>query len=119
MGTYFAVEMSEELLVHTLLDAFSRHGWLVCHFRPARTAKGWRTAVQGHVGMPDIIAVHPSRGVAFIEAKSSSGRLSHEQRIWGSVLDRLAAIGLVTYLVVRPADWLSGSLDELIGIDGT
>ena len=37
------------------------YGWQVCHFRPAKTARGWRTAIQGHVGAPDIIAARNGR----------------------------------------------------------
>jgi hypothetical protein len=31
-------------------------GWLTAHFRPAKTAHGWRTAVQGDgAGWPDLV----------------------------------------------------------------
>jgi len=55
--------------------------WAVCHFRPARTRTGWRTAIQGHIGFPDIVISR--RGVTlFRELKGPKGSLSPEQRDW-------------------------------------
>ena len=98
-----------------ILDGLMKTGWRACHFRPARTAGGWRTAVQGHVGFPDIIGIHPVRGIVAIECKSDKGRLTDEQNAWKqwfeSVEDRWP--GAVEYRVVRPVDWQNGMLDDL------
>ncbi|MCI0542945.1 MAG: hypothetical protein L0Z49_00695 [Actinobacteria bacterium] len=53
-------------------------GWRVCHFRPATTRDGWRTAVQGHPGFPDLVLARRGR-VVFAELKAA---LSAEQLEW-------------------------------------
>ena len=79
--------------VEELLDA---NRWRWTHFRPARTAKGWRTALSGHKGMADIIATrggHPSGSggrLLFLELKSERGVVEDEQHAW---LDALDAVG--------------------------
>ena len=81
--------------IEQLLDLF---GWRWCHFRPARTAQGWRTAISGYEGFPDYIAVKGKR-LLIAEIKSDKGKLSPEQEVW---LDELAACGQEVYLW-RPA----------------
>lgn len=71
--------------------------WKVCHFRPAKTGRGWRTAIQGDPGCPDIIAA--KRGVVIgAELKVGRGRATPAQIEW------LAAWGLRGYLWY-PRDW--------------
>jgi len=84
----------------TVTDTLRLFGWRYCHFRPARTARGWRTAVSGEVGFPDLCAVRGAR-VEFIELKAEKGRLSQEQATW------LAALGQAGQSVHcwRPSDW--------------
>lgn len=86
--------MSEQQLLDAVIDAAKLGGWRVCHVRPARTVNGWRTAYQGHAGLPDLIL---ARGgvVLLAELKSQEGRVSTEQREW------LAASGGVVW---RPAE---------------
>lgn len=67
-------------------------GWLVCHFRPARTAHGWRTVVQGDgCGWPDLVLV---RGpvLLVVELKTDRGRVS---RARGKSAKRHIGEGLV------------------------
>ena len=40
-----------------LTDALTLFGWRWVHSRPAITAKGWRTALEGSPGFVDILAV--------------------------------------------------------------
>lgn len=77
-------------------------GWHVLHLRPARTAHGWRTPVQGDLGKgwPDLILVRGSRIVA-AEVKSERGRLTAEQ---AEVLGILSVAGVETH-VWKPSDW--------------
>jgi hypothetical protein len=75
-------------------------GWWRVHFRPARTATGWRTPVEGDgKGFPDVILVRER--VIYTEAKSDTGRLRPDQEAW---LARLKAAGQEVYLW-RPRDW--------------
>lgn len=84
-----------ELLAATI-DLAKLQGWMVCHFRPALTRAGWRTAVQGHGGAPDLLLARD--GVAHHwELKSKGGRLTGMQERWISHLPNAR--------VVRPSDW--------------
>lgn len=78
-------------------------GWRVAHFRPARTAHGWRTAVAGDgSGFPDLVLLHPGRReIIARELKATGGKLSREQAQW---LADLEACG-VDSGVWCPDDW--------------
>jgi len=71
-------------------------GWLVAHFRPARTEHGWRTPMQGDKGFPDLVLAR-SGVVLFVELKVKGRRITPGQATWG------AAIG-DQWRVWRPAD---------------
>jgi VRR-NUC domain len=84
--------------------------WRVAHFRPAKTERGWRTAVQGDgVGFPDLVLVRDGR-LVFGELKSASGRVGPEQSVW---LGELGVAGVEVY-VWRPADWSSGAIEAVL-----
>lgn len=92
-----------------VIDAGRKLGWTVAHFRPAKTAKGWRTPVQGDgKGFPDLIMLHPSRGGIAAELKTGSGRLAPEQTAW---LDLFRAAGFRAY-EWRPEQWHSGAIEQ-------
>lgn len=73
--------------------------WFVHHDRPARTKEGWRTAIIGDPGYPDLHIVRAPRSV-FAELKTDSGALTEAQEVW---LLALAACGHEVYLW-RPDD---------------
>ena len=73
------------------------YGWQVCHFRPAKTARGWRTAIQGHAGAPDIIAARNGRVIG-AELKVGRNKPTDDQLLW------LAHWGKDGYLWY-PSDW--------------
>ena len=75
--------------------------WRVAHFRPALTARGYRTPVQGDgAGFPDLVCVRGPRLLA-VELKAEKGRLAPAQLDW---LQRFAAVQSVEAHVWRPAD---------------
>jgi hypothetical protein len=89
-------------------------GWLVAHFRPARTSKGWRTPMTGDPGFPDLVMTRrgtrqgeatpldsPGR-VIFIELKTERGKVSVNQAAW---LDALGDCPGVEVWLWRPRDW--------------
>lgn len=82
--------------VESLLSIFQ---WRWCHFRPARTKHGWTTAMSGHPGFPDYIAVKGERLLA-VEIKSEKGKVTPEQMAW---LDAFQEAGAETFLW-RPSD---------------
>lgn len=78
-------------------------GWLVFHPRPARTSKGWATAIQGDAGYPDLTLVHSvKKRIIIVELKTPKGRTSEPQRRW---LEALEAVPGVEAFLWRPSDW--------------
>jgi hypothetical protein len=93
-------ELTEGDFMTTVIDAARVLGWRVAHFRPARTAHGWRTAVQADgAGFPDLVLVRER--VLFAELKGERPRITRAQRRW---LDALDAAGAEAYFW-RPKDW--------------
>jgi len=91
----------EAEMVDSLIEIAQALGWRVCHFRPARTEKGYRTALQGDAGFPDLVLAR--NGVVHIweckmEHQGFRGRLSPAQRAW---MDALGDKARVLY----PADY--------------
>lgn len=101
--------MTEDQLLDVVIEAAQIFGWLAAHFRPALTARGWRTPVQGDgAGFPDLLLVHPvMRRVLYVELKSERGQLRPDQVRWiASLKDAGERV-----LVWRPADWTSGAIE--------
>lgn len=80
-----------------VIDTARLYGWKVVHYRPARTAHGWTTALTGDKGAPDLILAKGGH-VLLVELKSATGTLTAEQRDW---LKHLGPHGHVW----RPGDW--------------
>lgn len=105
--------MSEDKLLANVIGAMRDLGWRVAHFRPAKTAKGWRTAVQGDgKGFPDVIACRRERMIV-AELKSHRGSTTGDQDIWLSVF---AKAGAEAY-VWKPIHWLDGTIHRALGED--
>lgn len=84
------------------------YGYRWVHFRPARTAHGWRTPVSGPLGAgwPDLIlarAATPERPgrLIFAELKAEGARLSPPQR---AVHDELRATERAEVYTWQPSD---------------
>lgn len=94
-------------------------GWRWCHFRPARTEKGWRTAIEGDAGFPDIVAVRNGR-LLFAELKSARGTVSAEQDAWAQdlidVADEVEQRCLVMAVEPLPVDFYSWRPKDLAEI---
>lgn len=110
--------MTERDLTRLVIDTAETFGWLVAHFRPARTRDGWRTPVEGNggAGFPDLVLVRAQAGrparVLFVELKSEGGRLTSQQRVWRDALSAVAdgcrtcgCVAAPEHVVWRPADW--------------
>lgn len=77
---------------------------------------GWKTAVTWNSlhspkGWPDLYA---ARGAVFvaIEVKREKGKVSADQEAWLDALRQLPGAAFVG--VVRPSDWFSGVLDDVL-----
>lgn len=96
--------MTEAEFQRRVIDTAVLHGWRVHHSRPARTGRGWRTPIEGHPGVPDLVLARGGT-VLLAELKSDRGRISIDQGAW---LDALGNHGRLW----RPRDW-PGILAEL------
>ena len=108
--------MTEADFQRTVIEAAQMHRWRVAHFRPAKTEKGWRTAVAADgAGFPDLVLVRDR--VLFVELKTDTGKLRPDQDAWGAAIRNAAAevaysydlrIGDLhpfSYHLWRPKDW--------------
>lgn len=92
---------SEKTFIAQTIAVASGLGWLTAHFRPAKTAKGWRTAVQGHgLGFPDLILVRGPLKIAW-ELKVKKNKPSPEQEAWLAALEMCGFETAVCY----PKHW--------------
>ena len=101
-GHLVAHGMTEKDLKSIVLNIARRYGWLVHHDLPAMNIRGrWATHVEGDVGFPDLVLVHPNKGqMLVVELKSERGKTTTSQDTW------LAAFQLanIENHVVRPSD---------------
>lgn len=87
--------ISEAAFTAQVIELAQWQGWRVFHARAARTAKGWRTPVQGDgVGFPDLLLIRGPQCVV-TELKAERGRLTREQIDW---LAAFAGAGLETHV---------------------
>jgi hypothetical protein len=82
-------------------------GWRVAHFRPARTAHGWRTPVAGDgAGFPDLLLLRGFRIIAAeLKREGKRGTVTAEQQAW---LDAFGAAGIEAHV------WTPGQIDEIV-----
>ncbi len=80
--------ISETAFASQVEDLLKMFQWRWCHFRPALTGAGWRTAMTGGdpdgyggKGLHDYIAVRPPR-LVFAELKDEVSELKPEQAAW-------------------------------------
>jgi hypothetical protein len=104
LSEHLLTSLSEDDFKTRVIGAAKLYGWQVVHIRPCRTAKGWRTAYEGHAGLPDVILARHGH-VILAEIKTQTGRLTSEQVTW---LDAAGPNGRVW----RPRDW-PGIQEEL------
>lgn len=107
-----ARHMTEDDLLRSVLDLAAVYGWMRHHGRPARVEGGWRTAISGNAGFPDLVLAHPTGRLIAVELKSQKGVVTTGQQQW---LDTLTAAGVQTY-VWRPADWLNGDIQRALQV---
>jgi len=102
-ATAVASLLTEQAFMAQVTQLAEIRGWSWCHWRPARTAHGWRTAGSGPLskGFADLTLVRTrDRRRIYAELKSSTGKLDADQR---AVLDVLRHVAEVH--VWRPQDW--------------
>ncbi len=110
--------MKESDLATWLEDTLTTTGWLWCHFRPARTKDSWVTAITGHKGFYDYVAIRDARFL-LIELKSEKGNLTPEQKDWHDAVDLMNRLrhkkgynNLVEKYLIKPSD--RGWIEEVL-----
>lgn len=98
---------TEDDLKRAVMDLCKLLGLYVHHCRPARTAAGWRTPIEGDAGFPDLVISGPG-GVLFRELKARRGVMSLPQQMWEVRLKMAKA----DFAVWRPADLASGRIER-------
>ena len=100
--------MSEAELQKAIIAFARAQGWLVAHFRPAKTTRGnWITPVSGDgAGFPDLVLV--KNRVLYVELKSELGKLSTSQDMWMSALKH-SGENIFTW---RPSQWMDGTIEK-------
>jgi len=72
-------KINERQFQAAIIELAKWNGWKVFHPLPAQNARGgWRTAQAGDIGFPDLVLVHPERGVIFAELKTAGA----EAYVW-------------------------------------
>jgi hypothetical protein len=102
--------MTERELQDAIVELAQLFNWMVMHQRPARTVDGWRTAIQGHPGFPDLVMVRNQR-LIFAELKSAKREPDANQSLW---LNRVRVVPGVEKYVWRPADWELGTIEDVL-----
>lgn len=87
--------MTEAEFQRRVMDYATLRGWRVWHPRPARTHAGWRTAAEGHPGLPDLVLARAGT-VLLVELKSEKGKPTADQAAWLAASDGR---------LWRPSDW--------------
>jgi hypothetical protein len=93
--------VTESQFASAVEDMLTVFGWRWTHFRPARTAQGYRTPLSGMVGFPDYVCVRDGR-VLFFELKSDKGKRTGDQDEWAAALKMCRA---VEYWLWHPRNW--------------
>jgi len=99
--TLRALKMTEVQFTDRVIQTAKLYGWLVTHFRPAKTTKGWRTALQGDSGFVDLVLARAGV-VIHAELKVGRGRPRPDQISWAQAIGE-------THRLWYPDDW-----DEIV-----
>lgn len=76
-----SVKTLEAEFQQQLIDMAHLFGWIVAHFRPALTKRGWRTPVSADgKGFPDLVLVRDR--TIYVEVKREGEKLSEDQTLW-------------------------------------
>ncbi len=90
----------EETFLRQVIQLARLLGWRSFHCRPARTARGWRTPVQGDgKGFPDLILLKGTQ-IIVAELKAGKNKITREQQAWIAAWKAVGARGFVW----RPED---------------
>ena len=99
-------KLTEAEFLAQVLQLAKLRGWRTAHFRPARTASGWRTPVQGDgKGFPDLLMIRGARLVVAELKRDRKAKLTTEQAEWFWAWERMPLSSGVRVCVWTPSDW--------------
>lgn len=96
--------MTERQLQDAVVECALRLGWYVYHPYDSRRSTP---------GFPDLTMVRQER-IVFAELKSERGRIRPEQNAWLAALSWTEACEVYVW---RPADWLTGRIEDVLRED--
>lgn len=76
-----SIKQTEAQFLRAVIEYAQLKGWKCFHARAARTKNGWRTAMTGDAGFPDLCMSREQK-VVFAELKTEYGRLTAMQSAW-------------------------------------
>jgi hypothetical protein len=91
-----AARMTERDFQEVVIGLAKLHRWHVAHFRPAMTEHGWRTAMEGDTGYPDLTLAR-NGVVLIVELKTQKGKVTQQQQKWAEQIGE-------QYRLWRPSD---------------
>ena len=106
---YLTSTISEREFQTTVIEMAHAYGWLVHHTRPAGTATGWRTPIQGDAGFPDLVLARGGQ-VIIAELKRERGELTAAQGRW------LAYLGPIQWPGFQACVWRPSDIDRIAGL---
>lgn len=89
-----SITISEVQFMAQVTELAELRGWQWVHFRPGRTAHGWRTPVSGPLGKgwPDLFLIRAKdRRIIFAELKKDGALPTPEQRIMLDLLEEVTS----------------------------
>jgi hypothetical protein len=90
-------------------------GWTWWHVSDSRRSAGGRVIGDASVaGLPDLLMVHPTRGVVFAELKRQDGKVRDSQRRAFDALAPAALCAALTACKVRVHLWRPGDFDDVV-----
>ncbi|MEJ7719801.1 MAG: hypothetical protein WKF58_04890 [Ilumatobacteraceae bacterium] len=92
----------------TIIEAARTLGYLVHAERPARSGRGWRTAIKGDAGFPDLVIAGHGRCFV-VELKRHPRKATDEQLAWLTALRVAGVSGGIVYV----PDEQQAFIDEL------
>ncbi len=106
-------EPTEAEFQRAVMDMARFLGWQrIIHFRPAMTKHGWRTALEGDAGFPDLLLI---RGATLLvaELKAGTRKPSPEQAAWLEAFSKVPGCRAVVWTTRDPWNEIEDALRTL------
>ena len=107
--------ITEAQYQRTVTSLATATGWTWWHVSDSRRSVGGRVVGDASVsGLPDLLMVHPSRGVVFAELKREDGKVRDSQQRAFDALVPAALCASLTGCKVRVHLWRPSDFDDVV-----